>query len=166
MIPVRLELQNFLAYRHPDPIDFEGLHVACLSGENGAGKSSLLDAITWTLWGKARGRSVDDLIHQGQREMRTALVFELEGLRYRVIRQRRKEGRGGSSLLEFQVCDAVDGSWRSLSEHTLRETEGKIVQVLRLDYETFVNSAFIAQGRADEFTAKPPRSACRSWPTS
>ncbi len=156
MIPVRLELQNFLAYRHPDPIDFEGLHVACLSGENGAGKSSLLDAITWTLWGKARGRSVDDLIHQGQREMRTALVFELEGLRYRVIRQRRKEGRGGSSLLEFQVCDAVDGSWRSLSEHTLRETEGKIVQVLRLDYETFVNSAFIAQGRADEFTAKPP----------
>ncbi|MGA2112406.1 MAG: SMC family ATPase [Anaerolineales bacterium] len=156
MIPVRLELQNFLAYRHPDPIDFEGVHVACLCGENGAGKSSLLDAITWTLWGKARGRSVDDLIHLGEREMRTSLVFELEGTRYRVIRQRRKEGKGGSSLLEFQVCDAVDGSWRSLSEHTLRETEEKIVAVLQLDYETFVNSAFLAQGRADEFTAKPP----------
>lgn len=155
MIPVRLELLNFLAYRHPDPIDFEGIHVACLCGENGAGKSSLLDAITWTLWGKARG-SVDDLIHLGEREMRTSLVFELEGARYRVIRQRRKEGRGGSSLLEFQAWNATDSSWRSLSEHTLRETQDKIVQVLRLDYETFVNSAFLAQGRADEFTAKPP----------
>ena len=42
---------------------FEGIHLACLTGHNGAGKSSLLDAMTWVLWGKARGRRVDDLVH-------------------------------------------------------------------------------------------------------
>jgi exonuclease SbcC len=44
MLPVRLELRNFLAYRQPDPIQLEGIHLACLTGPNGAGKSSLLDA--------------------------------------------------------------------------------------------------------------------------
>ena len=34
MIPLRLELTNFLAYRHPAPLDFTGIHVAVLCGEN------------------------------------------------------------------------------------------------------------------------------------
>jgi len=69
MLPIRLEIRNFLAYRSPEPLVFEGIHLACLTGPNGAGKSSLLDAITWALWGRARTRSDDDLIHQGQSEM-------------------------------------------------------------------------------------------------
>ena len=68
MIPIRLELENFLCYRQPDPLDFSGIHVACLAGDNGAGKSSLLDAITWALWGRARARRDDELIHMGQGE--------------------------------------------------------------------------------------------------
>ena len=37
MIPIRLELKNFLPYRSPDPIYFDGIHLACLTGQNGAG---------------------------------------------------------------------------------------------------------------------------------
>ncbi len=155
MIPIELEIRNFLAYRDPGPLRFEGIHVACLAGPNGAGKSSLLDAITWALWGKARSNSPDDLIHQGQKEMRVALTFDQGGQRYRVIRQR-KGGKRGTSLLEFQVWDPEVESWRGISESTMRATQAKIESVLRLDYDTFINSAFLRQGRADEFTTKTP----------
>ena len=155
MIPVELEIRNFLAYRDPPPLNFQGIHVACLAGENGAGKSSLLDAITWALWGKARSNSPDDLIHQGQTEMRVALTFLQGDNRFRVIRQR-KTGKRGSSLLEFQVWKPDAGSWQGIAGSTIRETQTKIDGLIRLDYETFVNSAFLIQGRADEFTTKTP----------
>ncbi len=155
MIPIELELHNFLAYKDPSPLRLEGIHVACLAGPNGAGKSSLLDAITWALWGKARSNSPDALIHQGETEMRVALTFEQGGLRYRVIRQR-KAGKRGASLLELQAWDPGTNSWRGLSENTMRATQERIEQLLRLDYDTFVNSAFLMQGRADEFTTKTP----------
>lgn len=155
MIPVELELENFLAYRTPPPLRLEGVHIACLAGPNGAGKSSLLDAITWALWGKARTNSADELIHQGEAEMRVVLTFDQEGRRYRVLRQR-KAGRRGASLLELQVWDTAAGGWKSLSEAGIRETQARIDALLRLDYETFVNSALLVQGRADEFTTKTP----------
>lgn len=153
MIPLRLELANFLPYRDPAPLDFSGLHVACISGENGAGKSSLLDAMTWALWGKARSNSPDELIHQGATEMRVAFTFALGGETYQVIRQR-KRGKNGQSLLELQAQS--DGRWRGLSEHSIRDTQEKINSLLRLDYDTFINSACLVQGRADEFTLKTP----------
>ena len=155
MIPVELDIQNFLAYRHPGPLRFEGIHIACLAGPNGAGKSSLLDAMTWALWGRARSNTPDELIHQGETEMRVALTFDQSGARYRVIRQR-KAGKRGASLLEFQAWDATVDSWRGLSEGGVRETQQAIDNVLRLDYETFVNSALLVQGHADEFTTKTP----------
>jgi DNA repair protein SbcC/Rad50 len=155
VIPIELEVRNFLAYRDPGPLVLEGLHVACLAGPNGAGKSSLLDAITWALWGKARAASPDDLIHQGETEMQVALVFGQDGARYRVVRQR-KAGKRAASLLELQSWDEPAGGWRGLSEAGIRETQDKIERLLRLDYETFVNSAFLLQGRADEFTTKTP----------
>ncbi|KKN73424.1 hypothetical protein LCGC14_0401270 [marine sediment metagenome] len=154
MIPEELELQNFLAYRDPDPLVLNGIHVACLAGPNGAGKSSILDAITWSLWGKARSNSADELIHQGQDNMRVALVFRQDGAHYRVIRQR-KAGKRGASLLELQSSNGA-GDWQGLSGATIKETQSKIDDLLHLDYDTFINSAMLAQGRADEFTTKTP----------
>jgi exonuclease SbcC len=155
MIPVELELHNFLAYRDPPLLILDGVHVVCLAGENGAGKSSILDAITWSLWGKARSNSPDDLIHQGETEMRVALTFLQGEERFRVIRQR-KSGKRGSSILELQAWDNTVDSWRGLSDATMRDTQAKIDELLRMDYDTFVNSAFLLQGRADEFTTKTP----------
>jgi exonuclease SbcC len=154
MIPVRLELKNFLPYISPDPIYFEGIHLACLTGDNGAGKSSLLDAITWALWGKARARRDDDLVHQGREEMHVQLDFEQEGVIYRVFRQR-KGGRRGQGLLNLFVLQA-DGKPHLINEPSMRQTQQKIDEMLRLDYDTFVNSAFLQQGKADMFTTKTP----------
>lgn len=153
MIPLKLEIENFLAYRSLEPVDLKGLHLACLAGANGAGKSSLLDAMTWALWGKARTRRDDDLIHGDEEEMQVRLTFDLDGNCYRVLRYRTRRGRGSSDL-HFEIQDG-DG-WRTLSEPTIRETQKRIIDVLRLDYDTFINSAFLMQGRADEFTQKTP----------
>lgn len=163
MIPVELELKNFLAYRDPPPLRLEGVHIGCLAGPNGAGKSSILDAMTWALWGKARTNSHDDLMHQvhedGEsrkaQEMQVGLTFEQDALRYKVVRQRRATKRGESAL-DFQIWDPSTDVWRSISEATIRDTQAKIDGLLRMDYDTFVNSAFLVQGRADEFTTKTP----------
>ncbi len=153
MIPISLKLRNFMAYHSEVLLDFQGIHLAALTGENGAGKSSLLDAITWALWGKARAKRDDDLIHLGQDEMEVEYVFDLNGDLYRIIRKRDASKRGRSDL-SLHVQDA--GGWRTLTESNMRATQTKISQLMRLDYETFINSAFLLQGRADEFTTKPP----------
>lgn len=153
MIPIRLEIKNFLAYRSPDPLRFEGIHLACLIGSNGAGKSSLLDAITWALWGEARAKRDDDLVHLGQSDMHVQLDFEQEGTHYRVIRRRSRKQRGVGTLDLFAL---LDGQPNTLSEPSIRETQNKINRLLKLDYETFVHSAFLQQGKADAFTTKAP----------
>jgi exonuclease SbcC len=93
MVPVQLELQNFLSYgTEAPPLDFSRFDVACLSGKNGQGKSALLDAMTWAVWGEARKSSGkrkpdDELIRIGTRHMEVTFVFKLEGERYRVNRK-------------------------------------------------------------------------------
>lgn len=153
MIPLKIQLRNFMCYRELDSLDFSGIHLACLAGDNGHGKSALLDAMTWALWGKARAKRDDELIHLGQTEMEVEFEFALGENRYRVIRKRDSHGRGQSSL-ELQVRDG--DLFRPLTEPTMRETQARINRILRMDYETFINSAFLLQGRADEFTVKPP----------
>jgi len=146
MIPLQLYLSGFLSYREPVELDFSTFELACISGSNGAGKSSLLDAITWSLFGQARKRD-DSVINLQSDAAEVVLTFTYEGNIYRV---QRSLPRGKSTVLEFQVQDGE--SWRPLTERTIRETQGRIEQVLRLDYETFVNAAFFLQGKADQFT--------------
>jgi DNA repair protein SbcC/Rad50 len=159
MIPVTLTLRNFMCYRDTaEVLDFTGIHLACLSGENGAGKSALLEAITWVLWGRARDRVMDDeLIARGATEMEVDFHFILSGQHYRVMRKRALKGKSGQTILDVQVATDPEGeSWRALTGGTVRETQEQINGVLKLDYDTFINSAFILQGRADEFTTKSP----------
>ena len=157
MIPIKLELTNFLSYKITQTLDFNGIHVACLVGDNGSGKSSLLEAMVWALWGRARDgkRSDDELIHHGETEMRVSLTFEITGQTYQIIRQR-KTGKRGQLVLALHVYDDATESWRDLSAAGIRQTQRKIDELLCIDYDTFMNSAFIAQGRADEFTIKSP----------
>ncbi|BBC24706.1 AAA family ATPase [Pseudanabaena sp. ABRG5-3] len=150
MIPQKLRLKNFLSYQQL-ALDFSGLHVACICGANGAGKSSLLEAISWALWGISRAASEDDVIHVGSKETQVDFTFIAGGEVYRVIRTR---SRNSSTSLEFQVQS--EGKFKSLTERKVRSTQQTIIAHLKMDYETFVNSAYLRQGRADEFMLKRP----------
>jgi exonuclease SbcC len=155
VVPARLSLRNFLCYRECPSLDLEHVRLACLTGENGNGKSALLDAITWALWGRARGRD-GDLISLGQTDMEVEFEFYAGEARYRVIRKCRRAGVRGTThtSLEFFLWDGV--SWKVQSGSTQAETQRAIVDVLRIGYETFINSAFLIQGKADLFTVKSP----------
>ncbi len=157
MIPLRLSVRNFLCYRDDvPPLDLRGIHVACLCGANGHGKSALLDAMTWCLWGQARTgtQNHNDLIAYGESECRVELDFLARGQEHRAIRRRRSTGQGRTEVDLFILDDA--GQPRSMSGNSVRETNWKIQTLVGMDYTTFVNTAFLLQGRSDEFTRKTP----------
>src|ERR1051325_5123348 len=148
MIPLHIRISGFLSYRDVVELDFTTFDFACISGANGAGKSSLLDAITWSLFGEARGKSSDVLnLRQDVKAAEVALTFQHEDNTYRV---QRTLPRNKNTLLEFQV--RTQNGWKPLTEKTTRETQARIEQTLRLDFDTFVNASFFLQGKADQFT--------------
>jgi exonuclease SbcC len=163
LIPVKLALKNFLSYGEDvPPLDFTQFHIACLSGNNGQGKSALLDALTWAVWGEGRKASQEkkadnSLLRIGQKDMQVEFVFDLEGDRYRIIRTFSLVKKNSRSGLEFQVFSQEDNEYISLTCLSIRKTQERITKILRIDYQTFINSAFILQGRIDEFSRKSAR---------
>lgn len=150
MTPKHIALKNFLSYRNAS-LDFSGLHVVCVAGPNGAGKSSLLEAIAWALWGQSRVAADDDIIHQGEMEAQVTFQFHQGEHTYRVMRSRH---RSQGTSLEFQVH--TEEGWRVLTQRGVRATQLLICRHLRLDYDTFINSAYLRQGGADDFMLKRP----------
>jgi len=160
MIPIKLQMSNFLSYgENVPPLDFTQFDIACLSGKNGQGKSALLDALTWAIWGEGRKASQErkadsGLLKIGENQMWVDLIVDLEGDRYRIIRKFSRLHNKNHSELELQVFDEKKSTFISLSSPSMRETQNSINRLLRMDYDTFINSAFILQGRVDEFTRK------------
>ena len=156
MIPLQLKLSGFLSYRDTVDLDFRSFDLACISGSNGAGKSSLLDAMTWALFGQARKRD-EALVNLQSKAAEVSFTFAYEKNVYRVIRSL---ARGKTTILEFQIQQPAasdqPAEWRPLTERNLRDTQARIEQILRLDYDTFVNVSFFLQGRADQFAQQPP----------
>ncbi len=158
MIPFKLSVRNFMCYRdNVPPVNFEGIHLACLSGDNGNGKSALIDAITWALWGKARASSDDDLIHSLETEMEVEFDFAVGQQLYRIIRKRSRPKRHsspGQPALELQI--STGNGFSSITGASIVQTQQKIIDILHMDYDTFINSAYLRQGHADEFTRQAP----------
>src|SRR5512133_3804155 len=151
MIPIRLQIEGFLSYHERVDLSFTDFELACISGSNGAGKSSLLDAITWVLFGEAR-RKDDTIINHQSAGAEVILDFSYENTIYRFQRKKKKNE---STRLEFFI-QSTDSSWKPLTEATMRATEERIRATMRLDYETFINASFFLQGRADQFAQQRP----------
>ena len=212
MIPTSLKLHNFTAYGPETPeLDLCPLRLVVLTGNNGAGKSSVLDAMTWAVWGWSRaGDNADRLVRMGEREMWVEFSFVLHETEYRIVRTRKLGGSGSTTLSFFAKPltkngvilnpesssgqdsvknlkanrgeilpsslklrrtgrDAQDDSVTAaqddkdvglkeinLTEGTIKATQQKIIETLHLTYETFINSSYLRQGHADEFTLKGP----------
>ena len=152
MIPRLLKISGFLSYKEPVEIDFTRIHVACISGSNGAGKSALLDAMTWALFGQARKN--DETIINNSRNIDAAEVtfeFEYESNIYRIIRCLR---RGKTSTVDLLIWNQETGNWHPMTEKSVRQTNKRIEELLHLDFETFINASFFLQGKADQFTSQ------------
>lgn len=153
MQPTKIALQNFLSYGSVE-VDLANLELAAVLGANGSGKSSLAtDAITWPLYGEGRYKDIDEYIRQGQENATAELQFVLAGETYRVIRTRSNKGRGKSTL-ELAKLNGAD--WIPMSGTGIRETQERIRDLLRMDYDTFVSSCVLLQGEADRFTMATP----------
>ena len=159
MIPLKIEIKNFLSYGpEAQTIDFQPYHLICLSGKNGHGKSALLDAITWAIWGHARkttgtSKADEGLVHLGQKHMLVIIEFQVGQHTYKIRREYIKGQSKAFSTVEFGTIQE-DGSIKSLTEKTIKTTQDIIERTLGITYEAFINSAFLRQGQSNEFSKK------------
>ena len=154
MRPISLELENFMPYRGRHRIDFFDHNIIAITGPTGAGKSSIIDAISFALFGKIPryGQSQPDIISYGKDKARVVLEFIANKERYKIIRDRRKDGKG-STKTQFQLYDE---SGRIISSNSVREFDEKIRKILSLSYETFIRSVILPQGQFDRFLKAKP----------
>ncbi len=146
MRPLRLELRGFTAFREAVAVDFSGRELFAITGPTGAGKSSLLDAMTWALYGQVPrvGRATRQLLAHGEQSMSARLDFTARGKRYRVTR--RAPASVGTRLEEL----LPDGESRPLADRASDVTE-QVTSLLGLDYATFTKTVLLPQGAFDSF---------------
>ena len=160
MIPIKIQIKNFLSYGNElQTVDFSPYHLLCLSGKNGHGKSALLDAITWAIWGQARktsntAKADHGLLRLGQTHMLVILDFECNNTRYRIRREFALTYGKPYAAIDFGIVDEASDTIAPLTEKTIRGTQQKIEDTLHLSYDAFINSAFLRQGQANEFSKK------------
>ncbi|MEQ9619327.1 MAG: SMC family ATPase [Deltaproteobacteria bacterium] len=155
MVPITLSVRNFLSYGdYNTTLDFRDFDIACLCGKNGHGKSALIDALTWALWGKCRVKNKEEVIKRGAPDAWVELEFESDGIRYRIIRSIVRKKSGSSSSIDLQIYDDASGSYKPLDQGS--RAQSAIEKIMKMDHNSFICSSFILQGMADEFTKRTP----------
>lgn len=157
MKPLTLYMRNFKSYGDKTPVfDFNSFDIVLLTGENGNGKSSIADAIAWCIWGQCKGMTgrsgIDDLVRTGADEMEVVFTFEEDENQYKIIRKRDKKRQQSSLDLFIEA----DGEFTPISGNTISETQSKIQHIIKLDYDTYLCTAYLSQGKADMFAVKRP----------
>src|SRR5690606_13507402 len=110
-------------------IDFSAYHLICLSGKNGHGKSAILDAMTWALWGQARKsagavRADQSLLRLGSTKMVVIFDFEFNNRAYRAKREFYiSSGSKSYCILEFGMFDTDGTTIIPLTDKTIRQTQ-------------------------------------------
>lgn len=157
MRPVELRLRNFRSYFGDEAsFDFRGRRLVGIVGPIGSGKSSILDAIAFALYGRTAsvGKGTKALIHQRAEHAAVAFRFDIDGDLWEAQRMLRKKGAGDHAL--YRLKD--DSQDAEKLEQIVGEAEvnAKIVELLGLDFDAFGRSVMLAQGRFAEFlTARP-----------
>ncbi len=149
MRPIKLELEGFTSFRQRSELDFSELDLFAITGPTGAGKSSLLDAITFALFGRtARLGKVGagrELVSQGAAGMSVCLEFQAGSQVYKVYRG--QKGKTPKGQLEKK---AASGEWIS-ETGAIREIDALIEDIVGLDFEGFTRAVILPQGKFDEF---------------
>lgn len=149
MRPLKLRLANFTCFRgDTTELDFSGLELFAIAGPTGAGKSSLLDAIIFALYGAVprMRRGFAEMISLGADRMSVVFDFRVGATSYRVTRVARRRGAGNTQLEEL----GSDGSVRPLKEGA-REVNEEVSRVLGLTYDAFTQAVVLPQGEFQRF---------------
>lgn len=146
MILERLRLQNFRSYRDAEVCFDRGLFLVL--GENGSGKTSILEAISFALFKEFNG-SISDLVHAGMESMSVTLEFSAGGHRYRVERTRRKNASGARLQM-------LDGDGATLLAQGDAEVTREIERCLGIDGQMFLNAIYVRQGEIDQLVTETP----------
>jgi exonuclease SbcC len=152
--PLSIEAEGFAAFRRRVEISFDDVDLFALVGPTGAGKSSVIDAMVFALYGKVPryqdDRIVASVINVQSAEARVRLDFELEGERYTAVRVVRRT-RTGASTKEARLehgDEVLAGDARSLDE--------QVVALLGLTFEQFTKTVVLPQGEFARFLHERP----------
>jgi len=168
VIPQRVKLSGFLSYKDEQEVRFDGSQLWMLSGTNGSGKSSIFDALTYSLFGHHRGgsQSAADLINKESNTLAVEFDFTIDGALYRVKRTVRRRPSGVAStqqVLRYVPGPATPadglaaGEWEPVPDTQLRaKFDGWIKDTIGLDYETFTSSVLLLQGKAEKLLDSTP----------
>ncbi|WP_378955717.1 AAA family ATPase [Pelosinus sp. sgz500959] len=161
MRPLKLTITAFGPYANLQVIDFRelnGRNLFVITGDTGAGKTTILDGISYALYGKASGRDRDGeslRSHFAVADLLTSveLEFELRGQRYwvrRIPKQRKKRTRGEGYTDQNPEAEFknLDGEIKVVTG--VKEVSEKIVQLMGLSYEQFKQIIMIPQGEFRE----------------
>ena len=162
MRPVKLEMEGFSSFRDATTVDLVDAELFVLSGPTGAGKSSVIDAVVFALYGNVPRyddrRLVAPIVNQGRNEARVRLTFTVAERTYQATRVVRRT-RTGATTKEARLEDVTDGGLATLAGNA-DELSTAVGRLLGLSFEQFTRSVVLPQGEFDRFLfAKPSERA-------
>jgi len=144
MRPIRLELTNFTIFRGTHSLDFSGLRFFIIQGRTGSGKTSLIDAMCYALYGRVPRHGKENLhesiLSKGEDHLKVFFEFAVKDRRY-AIERFIKRGKVGARVYE-------NGRPKDIKVNQIPQFVGKILGV---DYETFIKVILLPQGQFDRF---------------
>src|SRR4051812_29051286 len=160
MRPVRLEMDGFASYREKTVVDFTGADYFALVGPTGSGKSTVIDALTFALFGTVPRwddrRVVRDGLAPTANRGTVRLVFDVDGFRYVAARELTRAPRGGVNMhgrLEQLADPAALGDIDDATDVIAADSEvtDAVEELLGLTYEHFTKCVVLPQGEFDQF---------------
>ena len=149
MIFKRLRLKNFKSYAN-EIINFDK-GITVIVGENGAGKSSIFEAISFALFKQHTAGKLDDLVRNNTENMSVELDFISRGKEYRIIRDKNKS----KTVSRLLTKTSSDSEFMSLCSGE-REVSDNIQAILDMDANLFLNAIYVRQGEIAELVDKTP----------
>jgi len=148
--PLRLAIEGFTAFREPTALDLTGVELFAVTGATGAGKTSIIDALCFALYGCVPRyddkRLVAPAISQGRNEARVRLDFAVGGATYSAVRVVRRTRGGGATTREATLERTTDGDGAEVMARNERELGDAVESLLGLRYEHFVKCVVLPQG--------------------
>lgn len=158
MKPKRIELEGFTAYRKRTPIDFEEADLFVIVGATGSGKSSIIDAMIFALYGSVPRfddqKLVQPVISQGMNEARVCFHFALDGNDYAATRIVR---RSASDPSKASTKEARLESGGDVIASGAPEVTQAVVDRLGLTFDQFTRCVVLPQGAFARFLHDKPK---------